>query len=166
MPEHPAYILNEAFGVDEFEVLWQKGLKHIATMLATAYDLKFSKRSGMKEVYERLRHRGKAWVRNTHPWGPCNYVARRVFWSCKILDLKEVRDEVEVLTSGPLLSREDPEDRKLVERATKRPSEQAIDENIGILNMETRHTGAFLTRAMEFHHKYPDMKFWFFVEFD
>lgn len=40
---HSPNITDELFNVDEFEVLWRKGLKHMATILATAYDLKFSK---------------------------------------------------------------------------------------------------------------------------
>jgi hypothetical protein len=29
-----------------------------------------------------------------------------------------------------------------------------------------RECGLFLTRAAEVHRKYPDAKFWFYVEFD
>lgn len=71
-----------------------------------------------------------------------------------------------MLANGPLLSVENPEDRTLVEQATEKPSERSIDENIHILNTGAKHVGIFLTKATEFHHKYPEMRFWFFVEFD
>ncbi len=92
----------------------------MATILATAYDFKFSKWEGMKQVYEQLKRKVKAWVRSGDPWAPTNYVVPRVFWSCEMLDLKEVQDEIKVLASGPLLSVENPEDRRLVEQASRR----------------------------------------------
>ncbi|MEM2089459.1 MAG: hypothetical protein QXF52_12490, partial [Thermoproteota archaeon] len=94
----------------------------------------------------------------------------RVFWPCEILDLKEVQDEIKMLTSGPLLTMDNPEDRELVEQATKtsngKPLEKVIDRNIDLLNTNARLEGAFLTKATEFHRKYPKMRFWFYVEFD
>ncbi|MGB9718650.1 MAG: hypothetical protein ACPL4E_09480 [Thermoproteota archaeon] len=162
----PAYVMDERFGTDEFEVLWRKGLRHMSTILATAYDLKFSKREGMKEVYEKLRRKVKVWVRSGNPWGFSNYVVTRVFWPCEILDLKEVQDEIKVLTSGPLLSMDNPEDRRLVEQATKRPSKELIDRNMDELNICANSTVDFLTKSAEFHHKYPKFRFWFYVEFD
>lgn len=148
-------------------------MKHIATILATAYDLKFSKQR-MKEVYERLKHK-KAWIRSKYPWGSYNYyVVRRVFWSCKILDLKKVQDEIGILTKGDLLSKDNPEDRKIVQQAIKwlherdrqKPFERVIDENIDFLNLCIHKTRAFLARSTEFHRKHPETKFWFYVEFD
>ncbi|MBO3798537.1 MAG: hypothetical protein QW491_01650 [Thermoproteota archaeon] len=173
---HPVLIPDERLGIDAFYVLWQKGLRHMATILATAYDLKFSKREGIREVYEQLRRKVKAWIRSEYPWGHGDYIVPRVFWPCEILDLKEVQDEIKVLASGEIfLCRENQEDRRIMWQAVKRiakrdmPTEEIdkkINDNLGIINAFMKDVGTFLTKTTGFHHKYPKMRFWFYVEFD
>ncbi|MEM2980119.1 MAG: hypothetical protein QW385_01910 [Thermoproteota archaeon] len=167
-------IPDERCGMDAFEVLWQKGLRHMATILATAYDLKFSKQNGMKEVYDQLRRKVKVWIRSEYPWGHGDYIVPRVFWPCEILDLKEVQDEIRVLASGSFISRENQEDRRIMCQAIKRiakmdmPAEEIdkkINDNLGIINTFMKDIGTFLTKTTEFHRKHPNMRFWFYVEF-
>ncbi|MBO3810091.1 MAG: hypothetical protein FGF50_10940 [Candidatus Brockarchaeota archaeon] len=169
----PQVIVEEQYGIDEFEVMWQKKLRHLATVLATAYDIKFSKRSGMKEVYDQLRRKVKVWRRSEYPWGHGNYNVLRAFWPCEILDLKEVQDELQILTGGGVLSKDKPEDREIVRRAIKwldeeekqMPIEEVINDKIDLLNTYLHDLGAFLVRFAEFQRKHPDVKFWFYVEF-
>ncbi|MEM3449561.1 MAG: hypothetical protein QXU11_05805 [Thermoproteota archaeon] len=171
---HSVQFIDELYyGINKFEVMWQKKLRHLATILATAYDIKFSKQSGMKEVYDQLRLKVKVWVRNNPPWGYSDYIVRRAFWPCEILDLKEVQDEIGILTRGELLSKDNPEDREIVQQSIKwldekekqMPIEKTIDEKIGFLNAYIRDIGTFLARSTEFHHKYPKKRFWFYVGF-
>jgi hypothetical protein len=73
-----------------------------------------------------------------------------------------------------LLSRDRPEDRKMVEQAIKwlgedkrkMPIGEVVDRNMEFLNACIQGIGVFLTRSTEFHRKHPDARFWFYVEFD
>ncbi|MBO3832977.1 MAG: hypothetical protein FGF51_06270, partial [Candidatus Brockarchaeota archaeon] len=102
-----------------------------------------------------------------------DYTTRRAFWPCEILDLKEVQDEIEILTKGELLSEDNPEDREIVRRAIKwldeeekqMPLEEVVDNHIGFLNACIGDLGILLARSTEFRRKHPEVKFWFFVEF-
>jgi len=170
---YPARVIDERYGIDEFEVMFKKGLRYIPTIFLTAFKIRWLMRSNVRVVYNKLKRKVKVEVKDRcHDTD--NYTARRAFWPCEVLDLKEVQDEVGVLTGGALLSRDKPEDRKIVEQAIKwlgederkMPIEEVVDRNIGFLNACIQGIGFFLTRSTEFHRKHPDARFWFYVEFD
>ncbi|MEM2087933.1 MAG: hypothetical protein QXF52_04580 [Thermoproteota archaeon] len=169
---HPASLMDERYGVDQSEVMWRKGLRYLSTIVATAFDLQYTKREGIKEIFEELKQKVKVWIRAGCAWDRDNYIVTRVFWPCEILDLKEVQDEVKMLTSGFSLSKENPEDVEMVQQSMRRfwkekkmPTEELIS-NIESLDACIKKLGTLLTMATEIHHKYPEKKFWFYVEFD
>ena len=161
------------YGISEPDVMWQKSLKNIATILQTARDLRPSEEGETREIYNRLRQKVKVWVR-TKCHEVDNYIAKRAFWPSEVLDVKEVQDEIKILVSGDLLSKESKEDRRIVELAIKwlpdeekrKPIEVIVDRWIGLLNNRIRRLGLLLGRATEIHRRYPDTRFWFYVEFD
>lgn len=170
---NPARVIDERYGIDEFEVMWRKGLRYIPTIILTAFKIRWLMRSNIRTVYNKLRRKVKVEIKNNcHDTD--NYVVRRAFWPCEILDLKEVQDEVKILTDNILLSGDKPEDREMVQQAIKWldeedkqiPIEKVIDRNIDFLNACIRGIGIFLTKSTDFRQKYPEAKFWFYVEFD
>jgi len=159
MHSFPRNIMDERYGVDHFEVMWRKGLRYLSTILATAYDRENINREGMKGVFEELRRKVRVWIRDGCAWYRGNYVATRVLWPCDILDLKEVQDEVKML-NGFLLSKDNPDDVEMMRRIAGRPFDEST---IRWLNICVGDLRAMLTRATEFHHKHPDVKFWFYT---
>jgi len=169
---HPALLMDKRYGVDQPEVMWRKGLRYLSTIVATAFDLRFMKREGIKEIFEELKRKVKVWIKSGDPWGHSNYIVPRVLWPCEILDLKEVQDEIKIITSGFSLSKENPEDVEIVQQSMRRfwkekkiPAEELIS-NIESLDACIRKLGTLLTMATEIHHKYHEKKFWFYVELD
>jgi len=97
----------------------------------------------------------------------------RIFWPVEVLDVKEVKDDVETLTTNDLLSKNDPEDRKIGEKELledivpskeeeKMTPEQRIDAEIDFRNRNLRAWGDFFKRAYEIHKQY-NAEFWFHV---
>jgi len=95
------------------------------------------------------------------------------FWPEEILDLKEVRDEINRLIAQTLLSKDDPEDRKTVEKliwhysfeeGKRMAYDERIDKVMEVLNKKGKKLGEFFSKALEIRTKYPEAKFWFEVE--
>jgi hypothetical protein len=163
-------IMDERYGVDHFEVMWQKGLRYLSTILATAYRHENINREGMKEIFEELRRKVRVWIRDGCAWYRGNYVAMRVLWPCDVLDLREVQDEIEMINSRFSLSKDNPADVEIVRQSMMRfrkeiPPEELIGYTKSLHNC-IRGLGDFLAKLTEFHRKYPKRKFWLIVEFD
>jgi hypothetical protein len=101
-----------------------------------------------------------------------NEMVKHALWPSETLNLKEVQDEVNWLVTKALMSRENPEDRKLVEKLLphihlrneeKLTLEEKIDRMIEIENKRSRELGSFLLKALEIHKKYHGSKFWLYV---
>jgi hypothetical protein len=74
-------------------IMFEKGLKFIPTIILTAFKIRWLMRSNVRVVYNRLKRKVKVEVKDRcHDTD--NYTARRAFWPCEVLDLKEVQDEV------------------------------------------------------------------------
>lgn len=150
------------YPADEPEVLWRKGLRYTATIIRAACELQLIEQSEgeFREIYDQLGRKVKILVRKRcHDVGEDTGPAR-VFWPCEILDLKEVQDEVKVLTGGDLLDKDNPKDREIVKQAIE---ETGVDEWINIFNTCIRKLGIMLAKATEIHRKHPEERFWFFT---
>jgi hypothetical protein len=161
-------IMDERYGVDQFEVMWRKDLRYLSTILATAYDRENINREGMKEVFEELRKKVRVWIRDGCVWRRSDYVAMRVLWPCDILDLKEVQDEIKAINSR-LFSKDNPADVEIVRQSMTRFRKEIFPkeliDNVESLDYCIRGLGGFLAKLTEFHRKYPRRRFWLIVEF-
>jgi hypothetical protein len=158
------------------KVLWQRGLRHLPTIVGTARKFKFvEKVEGMRNIFEDLRRKLKVRVRERCYKGD-EFEVRRAFWPCEVLDLKEVQEEIKML-DGFSLSKDNPEDVEMVKRIYEElmmrlsppiKEEVPVDRLIRYteyVNMWIGELRMMLTKAAEFHRKHPDVKFWFYVFF-
>jgi hypothetical protein len=161
--------------IPEYEIglkaLWQRGLRHLPTIVGTARKFKFvEKVEGMRNIFEDLRRKVKVRVRERCHKGD-EFEVRRAFWPCEVLDLKEVQEEIKML-DGFSLSKDNPEDVDMVRRIVEGMKEGyggLIGEPISYfegVNKFTEGLRTMLTKTAEFHRKHPDVKFWFYVFFD
>jgi hypothetical protein len=102
-----------------------------------------------------------------------NEMVKHALWPSETLDLKEVQDEVNWLVTKALMSRENPEDRKLAEKFLpylhyinldeKLTFDEKIDKVIEDENEWSKELGSFLSKASEAHKKHPNARFWLYV---
>lgn len=97
-----------------------------------------------------------------------------VKWPAEVLDLKEVQDEINRLATSSLLSKDNPEDRKMAEefglrtdlfewfgRKGKETLDEKIDATIEYENEKGKKIADFFLNVLEIHRKYPDARLWF-----
>jgi len=156
-----------------------KGLKYIPAIIDSAYAW------GEKEVEEAKKDpivsylMGKVEVMikkcrdniraNPETLGP----DFKIFWPVEVLDLEEVRKELEILLTRELFSKDNPEDRRIAEEDIKRTglaigeeemkSEQRIDSRIDFFNRNMRKWGEFFKEVYEVYKQY-NVKMWLHIE--
>jgi hypothetical protein len=91
----------------------------------------------------------------------------------EVLDLEEVRKELEILLTRELFSKDNPEDRRIAEEDIKRTdlaigeegmkSEQRIDSRIDFFNRNMRKWGEFFKEVYEVYKQY-NVKMWLHIE--
>jgi hypothetical protein len=116
------------------------------------------------KTLDSLRHKVDIRIKKEERW-------ESALWPSEILDLKEVQDEVNWLTTRDLLLKKDLEDRRLAEKILpgswisdeKLSLDEKIDKVIEIENKWGKELGDFFSKAFELHTRYPDAKFWFHV---
>lgn len=97
----------------------------------------------------------------------------KFFWPVEVLDVKEVKDELEMLLTKKFFSKENLEDRMIAEEYIKRTGvsyeeeqmthEQRINDRIDFMNTLLREWGEFFKRAYDIYRQY-NVKMWFHVE--
>ncbi len=85
----------------------------------------------------------------------------KFFWPVEVLEVKEVKDELEMLLMKSFFSKDNPEDRRIAEEYIKRTGlsygeeqmtpEQRIDDRIPYMNAYLRECGEFFERAYEIY---------------
>jgi hypothetical protein len=94
-------------------------------------------------------------------------------WPIKVLDLKEVRDEINQLVAKPLLSKEVPEDRMIAKKLglggglldlNDVHHDEKIDAVIEKMNKSVREIADFFLKILEIYKKYPNTKLLFHTE--
>jgi hypothetical protein len=156
-----------------------KGLKHIPAIIDSAYAW------GEKEVEEAKKDpivsylMGKVEVMikkcrdniraNPETLGP----DFKIFWPVEVLDLEEVKKELQTLLTTNLFSKDNPEDRKIAEEDIKRTGlsigeeemepEQRIDSRIDFMNRDMKAWGEFFKEVYEVY-KQHNIKMWLHIE--
>ncbi|MCX8183619.1 MAG: hypothetical protein N3F08_04295 [Crenarchaeota archaeon] len=165
---------------DDIELMQYKGFRYIPTIVYTAdfiaedpSDFLFSRiglpNSYFEEIIKTFMElRQKVSVRIVRPKRRGEYA----LWPNDVLNLNEVREEVNRLVTYPLLSKENPEDRRIVEKPLRSsstwykeiPFDEKIDREIEFENEVVRNYGIYFSRLIDISARYPAAKFWLYVE--
>lgn len=96
----------------------------------------------------------------------------KIFWPVEVLDVEEVRSELEILLTKNLFSKDNPEDRRIAEEDIKRTGlaigeelmepEQRIDYCIDFMNENMKKWGKFFMEAYDIHKQF-NVKMWFHI---
>jgi len=97
----------------------------------------------------------------------------KFFWPVEVLEVEEVRKELEILLTRELFSKDNPEDRKIAEEDIKRfglpigwekmEPEQRINQDIDFFNGNMRKWGEFFKEVYEVYKQY-NVKMWLHIE--
>ncbi|MBO3842437.1 MAG: hypothetical protein FGF48_08480, partial [Candidatus Brockarchaeota archaeon] len=89
-----------------------------------------------------------------------------------VLDVKEVKEELEMLLTKTFFSKDSSEDRRIAEEYIKRTGlsygeeqmtpEQRIDDRIPFMNIFLKELGEFFKKAYDIH-KQNNVKMWFHI---
>jgi len=157
----------------------KKGLKYIPAIINSAYAY------GEKEVEEAKKNQYvselmakvdvviKKYPDNIRidrkTYGP----GLKFFWPVEVLEMEEVKKELEILLTRELFSKDNPEDRKIAEEDIKRTGlsigeeemepEQRIDSRIDFFNRNMRKWGEFFKEVYEVY-KQHNVKMWLHIE--
>lgn len=166
----------------DIELMQYKGLKYVPTIVYTATfiakkpsDFLFSKiglpPSYFEEiikVFKELKQRVDVRIMRpvSRPRGA------HALWPNDVFNLNKVREEVNRLSTYPLLSKEDPEDRRIVEKPLRLsstwyeeiPFDEKIDREIEFENEVERDYGNYFSMLLDISTRYPAAKFWLYVE--
>jgi len=157
----------------------KKGLKYIPAIINSAYAY------GEKEVEEAKKNQYvselmskvdvviKKYPDNIRidrkTYGP----GLKFFWPVEVLEMEEVKKELEILLTRELFSKDNPEDRKIAEEYIRRTGvsyqeehltpEQRIAYRIDFVNGFMKEWGKFLKRIYEIY-KQHNIKMWLHIE--
>jgi hypothetical protein len=94
-------------------------------------------------------------------------------WPNDVLNLRKIQDEVDRLANGDLLSKENPEDRRIAEKLLpythwyekeKLTFEEKIDKVIESENKWSKDFASYFLKLIDISKRYPSAKFWLYVE--
>jgi len=150
-----------------------KGIKYIPAIISSAFacgEDEIDEQKANPYVSELMR-KVNVMIRNYRD-DIRTRLSPRIFWPIQTLEMKEVKDELEILLTNDLFSKEDPNDRKLAEEDLKNcilskemekmTPEQRIDDHIDFLNGNMRLWGEFFKGAYEIH-KQHNVEMWFHI---
>lgn len=166
----------------EVELMQYKGLKYIPTIVYTAsfiaedpsdfllsnIGLPPSYFEEIIKTFKELKRRIN--VRSVKPVSRPR--GEYALWPNDVLNLKEVQDEVYRLVTYPLLSKENPDDRKIATRLLasgflrdeEMEPKEKVDRKIEFENECVRDIGSHFLNLIDISKKYPAAKFWLYVE--
>ncbi|MEM2941034.1 MAG: hypothetical protein QW304_05735 [Thermoproteota archaeon] len=183
------------FSWPDIEMMQLKGLRYIPSIIYTSnflssdsskyrnpfpefeVELPPSHLEEVNRTFELLRQKVgvKIVEREFHRKGEF-YKEESIKWPVEILDLKEVQGEINQLATSPLLSKDNPEDRKMAEelgsrtdlfkwfgRRGKETLDEKIDATIEYENEKGKKIADFFLKVLEIHRKYPDARIWFYT---
>lgn len=146
-----------------------KGLRYVPTIVLTAKSLTNCPQE-LLNIFGWLKQKADVKVIR-------HYVGKeyweQALWPPEVLEIKEVRDEIARLADRDFLSKDDPEDVKLVRNYILRENvmrfedltlEQKVNIWIDEVNDACRKWSRYFLKALDIHRRYPDVKFWFYVQ--
>ncbi|MEM3649060.1 MAG: hypothetical protein QW506_07870 [Thermoproteota archaeon] len=165
--------------VGEDWLMEKKGFKYIPTIISSVYaygekEVEEAKKNPIvSELMSKVDVVIKKYPDNIRIDPKTQGRGPKFFWPVEVLEIKEVKDELEMLLTKTFFSKDNPKDRMIAAEYIKRTGvshreeqmtpEQRIDNRVSFMNAYLKELGEFLKRAYEFS-KQHNVKMWFHIE--
>ncbi|MEM4169492.1 MAG: hypothetical protein QXZ66_03100 [Thermoproteota archaeon] len=184
MPKAPRKIREELKKIyivlaGESWLMEKKGLKYIPAIIRSAYaygekEVEEAKKNPIvSELMSKVDVMIKKYPDNIRVDPKTLRSGLKIFWPVEVLEIKEVKDELEMLLTKTFFSKDNPEDRMIAEEYIKRTGvsyqeeqmtpDQRITYRIDFMNGFMKEWGEFFKRVYEIHRQH-NIKMWFHVE--